>query len=108
MKVLDKYKVNWQYLNCIPEMGRKLVKIDRYDKEVRDIKPCTTICNISEITGDKENPYKEIISVSIKKHHLDEFCKKTARKISFKRAISQFDKPTRKFFWDAYVQNIKL
>jgi len=102
MKVANIYKVNWKYSGCTP------VNTNKMTKAVSEQPVCETTCNIAKITGDTENPYKEIVSIKIRKHHLDRFDKKIARKVSFTRAIAGFNKELRRQFWEMYLKTIKL
>lgn len=103
---IGKYKLNWMYTGCNQPINN--AKLSKYTAPVQEepVK-CETTCYINEVTGDPENPYKEVVSVTIRKYHKDVFNKITARKVSFTRAISTFPKELRKQFWDKFLAEIK-
>lgn len=104
------YHINWKYTGCEPVIGGSS-KISRRVPELIVVPHCETTCNIWVHDGiDNENKpiRKEIVSVTIRKHHTDLFDKRLARKISFKRAIAGFSKEERTALWKTFVENIKL
>jgi len=82
-----KYYVSWAYTN-------------------NDKSHLVTICNVREV--NKDNSLTNFrIGVAIKSDK-DIHRKHIGRKISLTRAISNFDRETRKKFWDVYLRTCKI
>jgi len=90
------YKVRWYYDSCEKELHNQTTTQN-----------CTS-CIIDEFTGNTEEPFREIVKVTIKKYHKDIFNKSVARKTSFKLAIAGFPKNVRAMFWDEFKKTVKI
>lgn len=92
--IVDKYEVYWKHVNNKEEDRKAYLKAKKEDVSIPPSKSYTECSIVDKTTGEVISVRRAFCA------HMDNFNKKVGRKISFRRAVSNFPyKKLREDFW---------